>query len=68
MAFQVPIARQAVHRFGLFRQGGLIPQVKKNRSVAYVLTDSDEDHKLAGFFRPLCVPVNYAQLGVDGLL
>ena len=33
-----------------FVHDSLIPQVKKNLSVAYVLTDPENDHKLAGFF------------------
>lgn len=34
-----------------FVHDSLIPQVKKNLSVAYVLTDPERDHKLAGFYR-----------------
>ena len=33
-----------------FVHDSLIPQVRKNLSVAYVLTDPEKDHKLAGFF------------------
>jgi len=33
-----------------FVHDSLVPQVRKNLSVAYVLTDPEKDHKLAGFF------------------